>query len=235
MPRKRIKPEPEGRPEGYEILIGFIKDFIYVDPQDLDVMQGHPKIGRCYRIIKDSHGYRIHIGRENNDRGMDGLYLGLELTGKTTGFKYNIEAITPANYLELKINKEDTKQVAKWISTDNADMWEKLRSEADGSATVLRRLSEVLNLKDEIEHDIEKEVTSVKFAAGKDDSGEFHPQDIVNAERLSVSLNTISYKDPAMFFAILDTLEYIAGTYDDKYNSPDMPNFTKTMLTRIFL
>lgn len=213
--KKKEQPSDPGRPEGYEVLIGFVKKFTFVDhtPEE---MNGHPTEGRCYRLIRDNQGYRLHIGRENNDAGLDGLYLGDKLKAKRRTFSYDIEIVTPQNFLELGIHNDDLTKVVDWQTTDNADMWERLKKEAEGTVDVVRQLSDLLKL-DKEETPVETSIT-------------FHAPDIDIAKRLSNSLNTISDKEPEAFFAILDVIEYIASTYSDKYNSPSMPNLTKSLL-----
>jgi hypothetical protein len=216
MPRKKKEEAPkEGRPEGYDILIGYIKKFTYSDQSITEQMNNHPTPGRCYRLIKDTHGYRIHIGGENNQKGYDGLILGDKLKDSKNLFSYHIVVVTPSNYLDLGLSEDDTYKVVEWLTTDNADLWKTLKEEADHKETVVTTIGNALEVefKDKVQIDpIEVETK------------------IAEAILLSHSLNTISEKEPEAFDALLDVIEYISSTYSDKYNSPGMPNATKSIL-----
>ncbi len=229
MPRKKKEVTP--RPEGYEILIGYIREFTYND-DFADQMGGHPLAGRCYRIIKDKEGYRIHIGRENNQLGLDGLYLGKKLKSKQPQYKFDIEVVTPTNYLDLGINKEDTKKVVEWLESDNADMWAQLKAESEGTTGVLQQLSDIVKFREEIENRADEvNDAELKFSARPDIHGQFDTRDIEVAQRMANGLNIISDNEPDAFYTIVDLIEYIASTYSDKYNSKEIPNVTKPMLT----
>jgi hypothetical protein len=235
MPRKKKEQAP--RPEGYDILIGFVNKFKYSDEEE--DMNGHPAIGKCYRLIKDHRGFRIHIGRENLKRPMDGLYLSdivpvdNTIKGKTPYFTFEITLVTPENYLDLEIDKDDLKKVAKWLSTDNEDMWDQLRKEADNTSTVITGLADLLKLREKMEDEarkIEESPATVSFSPVRDSNGAPHPDDVRGARILSHSISLISEKEPDALGALVDYLEYMATTYDDKYESRELPNVSKAVL-----
>lgn len=217
MPRKKPEqPQEPGRPEGYDILIGFIKKFQYSDPGVTAQMNNHPTEGRCYRLIKDNYGYRIHLGSDTNERQYDGLILGDKLKDKKTLFSYNIVVVTTSNYLDLGLTQEDTMKVLEWITTDNADLWKTLSAEA-----AHRERAESASLSEALQ--IEFENTPAPRPA------EVHAP-IDEAVLLSASLNTISMREPEAFMTLLEIINYIASTYGDKYENSGMPNVTKPLL-----
>jgi hypothetical protein len=217
--RKRKSTQPqEGRPEGYEILIGYIKSFDYHNDEAREQMQGHPAVGRCYRVIKDDTGYRLHIGPENNDLQFDGLHLGARLKAKKTYYSFEIEPVTPKNLLDLKLSKDELQQVSEWMDSDNADLWSKLHTEAErlsAEKAFAGIIADALTARPEEDIEIV-----------------FKTNDLESSKLLADSLNTISEKDPEAFLAILDSLVYIASTYADKYESKDFPNVSKQIITK---
>jgi len=201
----------EGKKESqYDVLIGYVHNWEYLSEHGPDQMSGHPMVGRCYRIIKDHIGYRLHIGRENNDAGLDGLFLGPELQAKRKDFEFSIEIITPQNILSLDITSEDNASIAYWVETENLDLWDKIKMEEDGSTPVVRSLSDLFELIKLKQHEEE---------ARKDgalDIIELIPDsDDITAEVLSNALNKINGEDKDVMSAIAASLNYIANTYDN--------------------
>ncbi|HEY0751370.1 MAG TPA: hypothetical protein VGD26_09445 [Chitinophagaceae bacterium] len=149
MARKKEKDEEK---KEYDILIGFVKFFNFTKPEDLERLNGHPIIGRVYRLLKDPFGWRIHLGRQTNQEGLDGLYLGevdIEeglLHGEQPQYRFAIEIVTPTNYLELPIPEEDRQKVLEWIETDNKDLWDNLNKERSGESAVIRSGGDLLKL-----------------------------------------------------------------------------------------
>lgn len=148
MARKKKETEKE-----YDILIGYVRTFDFEEPLDRARLSGHPKIGGIYRLLKDPQGWRLHIGRENNAEGMDGLYLGeLSIYNKdkdvikgTFGrYSFEIMVLNTNNYLDFELSMEDHKQLIEWLDTDNADLWERLEKEKRGEATVTRRPGDLI-------------------------------------------------------------------------------------------
>lgn len=238
MPRKKKDTTNDAivRPEGYDILVGFIKKFTYRDEEAKEKMWGHPEVGRVYRIIHDKNGYRLHIGRENNDAGLDGLFLGKKLKGEQDSFIFQIEIVTPDNFLDLNISREDTISVTQWLTTDNKDMWARLVMEANGGTHVINSIEDITKLRDLIEkntppvEEFKLVDSTVSFQAARDDSGNVSQDDVNIAKSLSHSLNVICDNEPDSFYTIVDILSYIASTYHDKYENSGMPNITKPLL-----
>lgn len=153
MARKR-KTNEESEAE-YDVLVGFIHEFKFHSEEDITRLSGHPIEGRVYRLLKDPYGWRVHIGRENNKEGLDGLYLGdQEVYEISTGllkseqrrYNYKIEIITPTNYLNLPLVEEDRARVLEWIQSDNTDLWEGLKREQSGEVPVIRTGTDLLKL-----------------------------------------------------------------------------------------
>jgi hypothetical protein len=146
MSKKKV--DTEGDSSRFDIQIGFIRRWDYFTTESVDQMSGHPMVGRVYRLIKDPIGYRLHIGRENNEIGLDGLFLGKSLIAERPDFAFDIEVVTPENYLNLPLSNEDAEQVIKWILEDNKDLWENLKKEEEGTATAaIGKLADVLKLR----------------------------------------------------------------------------------------
>lgn len=135
--------EPE---EEYDVLIGFVHEFKFVSDEDLSRLNGHPIEGRVYRILKDPYGYRIHIGRENNDEGLDGLFLGNALDGEQRRYTFKIEIVTPENYLGLPLVEEDRVKVLDWVQSNSDDLREGLKKEKSGDTPVIRTGTDLLKL-----------------------------------------------------------------------------------------
>lgn len=131
----------------FDISIGFVRRWDYFTDSYVDQMNGHPLVGRVYRLIKDDMGYRLHIGRENNDIGLDGLFLGPKLVAERPDFAFEVEIVTPENYLKLPLTNDDASKVVEWITTENKDLWETLKKEEDGTATTaVGKLSDLIAL-----------------------------------------------------------------------------------------
>lgn len=145
MARKKI--EANAEESRFDVQIGFIKNWDYSTTASSDQMNGHPMIGRVYRLIKEPLGYRLHIGRDKNKIGIDGLFLGPKLKAERPDFAFDIEVVTTENYLHLPLSSEDAQQVLHWITTENNDLWEKLRKEESGEAiAAIGKLPNILNL-----------------------------------------------------------------------------------------
>jgi hypothetical protein len=142
MARKR----KEDSDSKYDVLIGFVHDFSYHNGQTNEDMNGHPVVGRVYRLIKDPNGFRLHIGRENNTIGLDGLFLGPALEAIRPDFSFKIEPVTPANFLTLPINEEDATSIAKWVADENKDLWARIKLEETGEVPVVKSVKELMAL-----------------------------------------------------------------------------------------
>ena len=209
------------KPDGYEVFIGYIKKFEYYEEVNEDML-GHPKQGRVYRIIKNDKGYRLHIGRENNRIGLDGLFLGDSLAAVKPTFSFEIILVTVDNYLDLKITKEDSVLLSQWIHNDNSDMWDIIKLEAKGDATVLHELSDVLSSRKEEEEHIQNLIDIIKQGDPDDKPNPDNQitiipdtSNITNAEIdaiLSSSLSMLSRKDPELFLTLLFYLQYLGGS-----------------------
>lgn len=219
-------PEPESQKNDYEVLIGFVRDFSYTRADGGDLMSGHPEIGRVYRLIKDSLGYRLHIGRENNEAQLDGLFLGQDLKGAQKDFTFEIEVISPQTYLSLPITEDDTKKIVEWIESDNKDLKEKLDLDGGGSVPVIRSVRDLLKLM--VERD-SAEQTSLERKIIDYSDPETEAIDL--SARMNNALTKISDKDYDFIHVLVDVVEYIAGTYSDKYEDGEKPNFSKWIAT----
>ncbi len=109
-----------------KILMGYVHKFDYRNEEEANVMCGHPIPGRVYRVIKDDSGYRLHIGKENNDAGLDGWLLGKRLKNSLRSYSFDIEEITPESFESLKLHPEDVSKMVNWLNTGNKDLFEYL-------------------------------------------------------------------------------------------------------------
>jgi hypothetical protein len=117
----------------FDILVGYVNHFSFNDKMSEEILQGHPKKGRVYQLIKDDrYGYRLHIGAENTkDNMMEGILLGSELVGEhDEKWNFNIEVVDKENFLTFNLDDEDTKKVQDWFSTDNKSLRETLQKPA---------------------------------------------------------------------------------------------------------
>lgn len=221
MPRK--KKEEKKTEDDYQVMVGFIKEFDYVDPGSLEQMNGHPIVGKCYRIIKDTNGYRLHIGREFNSMALDGLWLGDSLAAERKDFSYDIQIVTPENFLDLPIDQDEAKKVSEWIEANHEDIWVRLRSEITGDMPVIKTLQDLLSYmatKREDAIDLPAITASIPIEAYDD------------VTRLENAINIISGCDSDLMDTLIDVAEYLASTYGDKYESPEMPNIGKIIVTQ---
>ena len=152
MARKKKETDEQ---KDYDVLIGFVKSFNFVAPEEGTRLGGHPQPGRIYRLLKDPFGWRLHLGRDTNKEGLDGLHLGEheiyntesgQLVGSHPRYDFNIEIVTPANYLSLYLVDEDREKLFSWIETDNSDLWNNLKKEQTGEASVIRTSADLMNL-----------------------------------------------------------------------------------------
>lgn len=109
-----------------KILMGYVNKFDYVDESEQDLLGGHPLPGRVYRLIKDDSGYRLHIGRENNDAHIDGWMLGKKLKNKLRAYSFDIQIIDAENYADIKLHPEDVTKMVEWLKDDNKDLYDYL-------------------------------------------------------------------------------------------------------------
>lgn len=153
MARKKKESTEDGSP--YDVLIGFIKSFTFTVPEDSERLGGQPTEGRIYRLLKDPFGWRLHLGRETNNEGLDGLHLGEHdiynvgagvLSGTHPRYTFNIEIVTPSNYLSLYLQDEDRKKLFEWIESDNSDLWANLKREETGESSVIRTGADLMSL-----------------------------------------------------------------------------------------
>lgn len=153
MARKKKDAEEKG--SEYDILIGYVKSFNFVVPDDSHRLSGHPKEGRLYRLMKDPMGWRLHLGRETNNEGLDGLFLGGHdiynsavgtLIGEQPRYSFTVEVVTPQNYLNLTLEESDRQKLFEWIETDNSDLWTNLKKEQTGESAVIRSGMDLLKV-----------------------------------------------------------------------------------------
>jgi hypothetical protein len=210
MPRKK-KEKPMDDSDQYNVLIGYVHEFNYKNPRYESI--GHPLVGRVYRLIKDPGGYRLHIGRENNPAGLDGIFLGETLVGDRPDYSFNIEAVTPESYLTLKIHKQDYDAIMGWIESDNSDLWSQLQKETSGESPVIKNLNDLMKLIASSEPTPNLPIP--KKAIGhiaKDHRQKANEEHYDVAERISNALNMINI-DMQMMYGIADLLELVAETY----------------------
>ncbi len=222
MPKKKIKSTDPVRPEGYDIFIGFIKSFTFYNPETATEMNGHPAVGGVYRIIKSPKGYRINIGRDKTPLGIDGLLLGEKLKNKTENWSFNIVEVTRENFLSLSLPMDKMEQVAAWMESDHEDLWKTVADEINDSTMEVSNIGDLIKLVEAQQ----KEIQELRANEGE----HIGVSVLTTGENLAMSLNTISEKEPEAFYAILSLLEYIAGTYSEKYENSGMPNVTKPLL-----
>jgi hypothetical protein len=226
MARKK-KSEASDASSGYDVLIGFVKEFTYSNEQSIDQMNGHPFTGRVYRIIKDSTGYRLHIGRENNNVGLDGLFLGKTLKGDRPDFSFDVEIITPENFFDLTLTQEDLELITKWQDSKSQDLWAHLEKEMNGSVPVIRTIDDIIKLVKQ-----RQELEATKEEDYDESPVDYDPEHYATAHRISMALTKIASKDHDFVKIIGDVLDYLASTYGDKYEGGEMPNIGKIIVTQ---
>src|SRR5258705_1593714 len=106
-----------------EIIIGFIDKFKFLHPEKYTILNGHPKEGRIYRLMRFEDYYNIYIGAENTNNKLDGILLNDELSGTfNDSWEYNVIPLTKENYLDFPIVEEDLDLLLKWFETDHSDL-----------------------------------------------------------------------------------------------------------------
>lgn len=230
MGRKKKSEKTEDK---YEVQVGYVHEWVYLNDGYTEPMKGHPIIGRCYRLIKDDMGYRLHIGRENNDANLDGLFLGAELKAARKDFQFEIELVDETNYLELPIVKEDFEQIEKWLSEGNKDLWDRLQLENEGRVPVIRSVDDLINFmrkhKDIDLEDVDttppttEEIVPTEEIVGYDSNNEHY----LTVGRVTNALNIISKADHQMMFLLGDFLEYIASNYNKNSKAGDVYAISK--------
>jgi hypothetical protein len=212
MARKKKEEQPKS--SEYDIQIGFVHEFEFFSDSHSHNMNGHPIQGRCYRLIKDPQGYRIHIGRENNEAKLDGLFLGPELKATRKDFRFKIEVVTTDNYLQLPITSEDADNILKWVETESQDLWDKIKLEVSGEVPVIKSLGDLLALLRSSETEEQEELEIINIEDIPTDTN----KRIDTSERITASLNYIADKDEEMIYSIADALDYIANCYTTHEN-----------------
>jgi len=161
-----------------KILMGYVNKFDYVDEQEAYVHSGHPFPGRVYRIIQDSSGYRLHIGRENNLAGIDGWVLGKKLKNKLRSYTFDIQLIDFENYTNLTIHPDDVTKMVAWLSNDNQDLYDYLNittAVAVPTTTPLEQLRQLLMSR----QPIGEAASDQHNAVAADNSSDFYTLEIV--------------------------------------------------------
>ena len=99
----------------------FVKKFSWHDPIDNEKFEGHPMVGRVYRVAynKDTKSYRVFY-QDKTGRNV-GIYLP-ELERSGEGYESSISIITRKNILDFEFTEEDLGKVEGWLSTDHADL-----------------------------------------------------------------------------------------------------------------
>lgn len=154
--------------DNVKILIGFVHKFEYSNEEEAAVLCGHPLPGRVYRVIKDAGGYRLHIGKENNDAGLDGWMLGKRLKNTLRAYSFDVEIITTENFSEFKLHSDDVTKMVTWLSNDNKDLLEYFNktNSHEVPTNMLEQLQKLLSRDraaaiDEALHTVEPELNSL--------------------------------------------------------------------------
>lgn len=114
-----------------EILIGYIKQFEYSNPDAKSILGDQPNVGRIYRILKSDVNnrpdtYQIYIGHESNRLGLSTIYLGPELYGEyegsTSSWSFKIDIVTKENFVDFDFHPDDLKKLKEWMESNNADI-----------------------------------------------------------------------------------------------------------------
>lgn len=108
--------------EDVKIFLGYVHKFDYANEEEAAILHGHPLPGRVYRLIKDTSGYRLHIGKENNAAGLDGWMLGKRLKNTLRAYSFDVEIINAENYADLKFHPDDVSKMVTWLAHDNKDL-----------------------------------------------------------------------------------------------------------------
>lgn len=226
MGRKRKDSQPE---LNTEILIGFVNSFKFMDQVAEKALNGHPKEGRLYQIVKDDYyGYRVHIGSDTNESSMNGILLGDDLSGSHDNkWDFDIEIVTKQNFLNFNICEEDTKKLQVWFETDNKDLKDVLGQPVHLVSST--ESGEFMTLDDEgnLEKYSPEEFAEALEAVAKE---EIQDQDAIEFADFTIALNDILFKDREFFRALADVISYLGSTYGDKYEDKKTPNVSKQML-----
>lgn len=176
-----------------EILVGYVNFFNFQDQHSEAILQGHPKKGRVYQLIKDEeYGYRLHIGRENTkEQLMEGILLGTELSGDhDEKWHFDIAVVNQDNFLDFDISQEDAKKLEYWFQTGNQELKETLTKPtrvvaADSEGNIIGDPKELVS------------------------------EDELNALTITGALNTLYEQDREFFKTTTSLLSYLKSCYED--------------------
>ena len=202
-----------------EILVGFVNSFNFNDKQAEQALDGHPRPGRLYQVIKDDqYGYRIHIGADNTPSNMAGILLGESLVGEHDDkWSFDVAIVTKENFLNFSIHEEDTIKLGEWFETDNKELRETL-----GQPVKVVASDKEGNFIEFPDQSLPAEISAMmaKFESSREDK--YH--------KFTNDLSGIESKDPELFNIIVDVVSYLATTYGDKYEASGKVNMGKEFL-----
>lgn len=214
-----------------KVHLVYVNDFTYHDSEDEESMGGHPFVGRVYRMIQDSSkAYRIYIGEDKNPMKSAGIFVDT-LKGDFPRWTYDMEVITEDNYPNFDLHEEDLLMIQEWFKSPSMDLDKYLdpsKSYLDvGKDQKPLSPSELLKLLSGLDRELEggEERVKEEFTVGDDIT-------ISNDTlELALTLEALYEKDGEIYNALAYLIDYVISTYSDKYESAEMPNLSKTILT----
>lgn len=110
-------------PEHFKFLIGYVKNFEYLNDNIKAIFDPHPIVGNVYQLLQRDGHYIIHIGTMANNKTFRGIFLGPNLNAEHENkWKFDIEVITKENMLDLSLDSENLKKVGDWLETNHSDL-----------------------------------------------------------------------------------------------------------------
>lgn len=217
MPRKKKAESNEGT-----VLLGYIHNFTYNDPDDQKAMGGHPANGRVYRIIKDGEGaYRLYVGEENNPMQSAGIFIDT-LSGEYPRWSYEIEIINEDNYSKLDIHEDDIEAIDEWFKSSNMAL--------DGYINPERV---IIGDKKPAPPELQPLTPEELMMILRQAHDESDPDEISMSNdvlKLAMDLDNIQQKDPELFQCLEYLIEFLLANLKDKYEGSSLPNISKQLL-----
>lgn len=186
----------------YEVLIGYVKKFEFIDAIAKDLLSPHPTEGSLYRVLKTTENgpaYQLYLGRETNRAKMDTIILGSDLKGAYFDkWVYDVELVDEESYLKYDFSAEELAKLKGWIDSNNEDLHTLLTKYpmpkgvnlATGEATLSETSSPISEILERIKNSEDTYNTAM--------------------EDLSSSLNSIVSRDKDMAVTISSLMKYLA-------------------------
>jgi hypothetical protein len=241
-------------PDDLKIHYCLVESFVFENESDITLLNNHPTPGNVYRVIEGpgKNYFRLHVGSETNPSGLDGIVLGSTLgEGHSVGkWSYKLTVIDPSNLDQLAgLSPENLKLVSHWKETGDKDLITLLCGGAlpatvnrdTGITTVIvahKKASDAKpeGLSDEVKNLFQR-LFDEKVESAKRFSENLTRHLVPKLELLKdgaaqaqAQIEFIIENDPGLAMALFSMIDYVASTYNDKYEKGETPNIARQLL-----